>query len=292
MRPTTFEDIIGQTEAKDILQIAVKSATEREAALPHILMHGPAGTGKTTFANAIANDFDTKILIANGVNLTNAKAILPYLARMKHRSILFIDEIHRIRTNIQEMMYEVMEDFQLTVGKKAVSRMQMKPFTVIGATTDPGLLLKPFRDRFKYNVRLTTYNDDEIAEIIAAYSLKLGLEMTEDCIRNLASRCRGTPRIAIGHLEWVRDYCISKEITRPVVSDINEAMSIRGVTSDGMTHDDRTYLAVLRQFGGPVGLKTLASALDKDPATIETVIEPFLIKQGRIQKTSRGRQIV
>lgn len=292
LRPKKISEIVGQKETLERLNILVASARHRNVALPHILFDGPPGTGKTTLALALAEEMGCDIQIANAANVRTAKKIVPYLMRTRSRSILFIDEIHRLTKLVEEILYPVMEDFRLdVVNNQQTVSFNLQPFTLIGATTEGGSLSAPFHDRFKAHEHLSLYSVRDLLKLIDRNSSKLDLDLSTQAKQSIAKVSRGTPRITNNLLEWVRDYCLAKnikDITEQVVAD---ALDMQGVDNEGLTKIDRDYLRCLRRGfkGGPVSLETLANATTISRETIKHTIEPFLIKRGKISITKRGR---
>ena len=290
LRPTHFRDLVGQSKLIDSLSISVLSANKRGDALNHCLFSGPAGLGKTTLSEALANQLGVDIQIANGANLRSVKNLLPYLTRATERSILFIDEIHRMTTLVEEFMYPVMEDFKLnmTDGEEVIS-IDLRKFTIVGATTEAGTLAAPLRDRFKLKFTLELYDEESLSSLIKGNCKKLRLNITDNAIGSLAKVSRGTPRIANGLLEWVRDYKVAKNIG--IVNDdaLLHSLSLRGIEPDGSTENDRKYLDFLRKQKSPVGVNTIASSININKDTIINVIEPFLLQRNLVIKTSKGR---
>jgi Holliday junction DNA helicase RuvB len=291
LRPDSFDGIIGQSRVIDCVKVDIKATRVHGGVFPHSLFNGPPGTGKTTIARAIAKELGTEILIGNGGSIINIKGIMPYLVRLERGHILFIDEIHRMNKMVQELLFTVMEDFYVDIGKGA-STINLEPFSFIGATTDEGLLLKPFRDRFISKHSLSLYKTNELCNIIKNSAQKLSLNMTTDAIVNLARRSRGTPRVSNNYLQWIRNVAIANNIGIVNSTTLNKAMAMKGVDKYGTTKNDRTYLGWLKRVGKPVGLSTLVSMVNLSRETIEEVIEPFLIYKGWIRITSRGRMLV
>ena len=299
LRPTWFKDVIGQNNLIDSLRISVGSANKRNDALNHLLLSGQPGLGKTTLATALANELGVKIQIANGANLRSIKTVVPYVMRVQERSILFIDEIHRMTKLSAEFLYPIMEDFKLdmaiegeTLDNGEVISITLPKFTIVGATTEPGALPAPFRDRFKLKLTLELYTEEELFSIIAENCSKLKTNMTKGAARMLARASRGTPRIANGLLEWIRDYKIAKDIQTLSEANVEAALTMRGIGLDGSTENDRKYLDFLRLQKSPVGVATIASSLNIDQQTIEEVIEPFLLLNKKIIKTNKARIIL
>ena len=273
LRPTTFGELIGQDKLIDSLSISVLSANKRNEALNHCLFSGPAGLGKTTLSEALANELGTDIQIANGANLRSVKNLLPYLTRATERSVLFIDEIHRMTTLVEEFMYPVMEDFKLnmTDGEEVIS-IDLPKFTIVGATTEAGTLAAPLRDRFKLKFTLELYDELSLATLIESNCNKLKIKMSDDAIFSLAKVSRGTPRIANGLLEWVRDYKVAKNLNVVTHGNLLDSLSLRGIDPDGSTENDRKYLNFLRKQKCPVGVNTIASSININKDTIAIII--------------------
>jgi len=291
LRPTKFDDILGQASVLDALNISVDSAKTRNTCLGHMLFYGPAGTGKTTLANAISNEMGCTLQTANGANIRNIKSIIAYLMKIEKNSILFIDEIHRMTPIVEEFMYPVMEDFQLdmVVNEEKTISMPIPNFTLIGATTEIGLLAKPFIDRFKNKHTLKLYNDKDLRAIAEANVGKLEISLSGDALDLVAKLSKGTPRIVNSTLEWLRDYKIAKKLGQLSLGDVKEAMKIRGVNASGLTDVDRQYLRVLSDSDVPLGVGTISATTGIDRVTIEDIIEPWLLRNKIIMKTPRGR---
>lgn len=295
IRPKYFNDIIGQEKVKEALSIAIKSAQARGDALGHVLIDAPPGLGKTTFSMAISNEIGAKTKQILGGNIKTFKDILPVIANIKKNEVLFIDEIHRLSKRTTESLYTVLEDFRIDIpsenekGEKEILSIDLPKFTVIGATTEVGKLPQPFRDRFKLKFSLELYDPISIAKIIKHNCNELSISMTDEAIIRLARASRGTPRIANALLEWVRDYSIAKSLENVTVDDLKASLTMRGIGMDGSTENDRRYMSFLKKIGKPVGISTLESALNIDRETIESVIEPFLLRLNLICKSSKGR---
>ena len=291
LRPTKFDDILGQSSVLDALRISVDSAKTRNTCLGHMLFYGSAGTGKTTLANAISNEMECSLQTANGANLRNVKSIIAYLMKIEENSILFIDEIHRMTPIVEEFLYPVMEDFQLdmVINEEKTISMPIPNFTLIGATTNIGLLAKPFIDRFKNKHTLKLYSDKDLRTIAEANVGKLEISLSGDALDFVAKLSKGTPRILNSTLEWLRDYKIAKRLGQLSVEDIEAAMKIRGVNANGLTDVDRQYLRVLNNSDIPLGIGTISATTGIDKVTIEDVIEPWLLQNKIIMKTPRGR---
>ena len=293
LRPTKFDDILGQASVLAALQISVDSAKTRNTCLGHMLFYGSAGTGKTTLANAISNEMGCPLQIANGANLRNVKSIVAYLMKIEKNSILFIDEIHRMTPIVEEFLYPVMEDFQLdmVINEEKTISMPIPNFTLIGATTEIGLLAKPFIDRFKNKHTLKLYSDKDLRTIAEANIGKLEISMSGDALDFVAKLSKGTPRILNSTLEWLRDYKVAKKLDQLSVEDAEAAMKIRGVTANGLTDVDRQYLRALSNRDIPLGVGTISATTGIDKATIEDIIEPWMLQNNIIMKTPRGREL-
>ncbi len=296
LRPKTLSDYIGQEDAKSQLEIALAAAKKRGEALDHVLIFGPPGLGKTTLSNIIANELGVNLSTTSGPALEkkgDAAALLTNLAR---RDVLFIDEIHRLSPVIEEFMYPAMEDYKVDIltgeGPSARSiQIGLQPFTLIGATTRAGTLTSPLRARFGIILQLQYYSPDELSIIIKASAKKLKINIDELGALELARRSRGTPRIANRLLKRVRDYAEVKGdgvITQDIA---HKALDILKIDVDGFDDFDRAYLrCMIYDFnGGPVGIESLAASLGYERETLENVVEPYLIQQGFVQRSSRGR---
>ena len=298
LRPKTLSEILGQKEVIEVLKITIQSAKHRNDCLPHTLFYGPPGTGKTTLANAMANEMNCSIQIANGANLRSIKNLIPYIMRVKEHSILFIDEIHRMTKIAEEFLYPVMEDFKVDMsvsGKEVLGEVvsvNIPQFTLIGATTEYGSLSKPLIDRFQHRHTLKLYNNVELKQIVDYNSIKLDLKISEKASIFVTKVSRGTPRIVNSLLEWLRDYRIAQGLERLSESDVEAAMAMKGIDREGMTNVDRKYLKVLRKSGQPLGINTICAIMGTDRETIEGIIEPWLLSNGKIIKTSKGRVVV
>lgn len=287
LRPKDFDNIVGQSNLKECLRISIQSAKERKDVLNHILMQGKAGTGKTTFALAIGNEVNTKVFLANGGNIKNSKDVLPYLVRLQFGNVLFIDEIHRVHTRVQEALFTVMEDFRFDLSKN-LSSIELQPFTLIGATTESGLLLRPFYDRFVHKYIIEEYSVEDLSEIVNRNSKKLNVNIDSKAIYQIATRSRFTPRIANSLLLWCRDYAFSlkSNITFDIVK---KAMDLKKIDEKGLDDSDRLYINVLESAKKPLGLNTLVGMTGLSKETIEQQIEPYLLKLGMIDKSQKGR---
>ena len=295
LRPSKLSDILGQKQVINVLNVNIKSAKHREDCLPHTLFYGPPGTGKTTLANAIANEMGCSIQVANGANLRTIKNLIPYIMRVEEHSILFIDEIHRMTKIVEEFLYPVMEDYKVDMsvaGKDMIGEtisIDIPKFTLVGATTEYGSLSKPLIDRFEHKHTLKLYNNIDLKQIVDYNSIKLNLKMSDNAAKFVTRVSRGTPRIANSLLQWLRDYRIAQGLESLSEDDVEAAMGMKGIDSEGMTEVDRKYLKVLRKSGQPLGINTISSIIGIDKETIEGIIEPWLLSNGKIIKTSKGR---
>ena len=295
LRPERLDDLLGQKPLIEALTINIVSAKSRGTCIDHSLLYGPPGTGKTTVANAVANEMGSSLQVANGANLRTIKTLIPYVMRIEENSVLFIDEIHRMTSLAEEFLYPIMEDFKLDMATESKElngetlSIKIPRFTLLGATTEYGSLSKPLIDRFKHKHTLSLYNIEDLLSILRVNAEKINVPMSECAMRAVAETSRGTPRIANAGLEWVRDYHIAKGVPRLSRDDVEAAMSIKGIDSEGMTGMDREYLDILTKYGKPMGIETIVSVSGLDRNTIEGIIEPWLLQKGRIIKTPKGR---
>ena len=296
LRPKGFEDFRGQDQIVGNLKVFIQAAKERQDALDHVLLHGPPGLGKTTLSYIIANELSVGIITTSGPVLDKPADLAGLLTNLEERDVLFIDEIHRLNPIIEEYLYSAMEDYQIDImiesGPNARSvQIKINPFTLIGATTRSGLLTAPLRARFGINSRLEYYKKSILSEIINRSATILDVSITKDAAFEIAGRSRGTPRIANSLLRRVRDFAqvkgdgnINKEISQYALNELN-------VDENGLDEmDNRILSAIIDKFkGGPVGLSTIATAVAEQAGTIEEVYEPYLIQEGYLMRTTRGR---
>lgn len=298
LRPVSFEEFPGQHEVKEKIKVFVQAAKNRQEPLDHTLLFGPPGLGKTTLAQIIAHELGTEIKVTSAPALDKKGDLAAILTSLKPFSILFIDEIHRLNRTIEEYLYTAMEDFYIDIvtgeGLGAMSmKFQLTPFTLIGATTRAGLLNNPFRDRFGIQERLKFYNQEDLQKIVMRSAQLLNLTLSENGAKEISHRARGTPRIANRLLKRVRDYAEVKG-DGTVTEDLAiYALDKLGVDKNGLDEMDRRILKLISEKydSGPVGIDTLAAALGEERETLEEVYEPFLIQEGYLQKTPRGRML-
>ncbi len=296
LRPQYLKDYIGQEKAKESLRIYIEAAKQRQDALDHVLFYGPPGLGKTTLAGIIANEMGVNFKVTSGPAIEKPGEMAAILNNLQEGDLLFVDEIHRLNRQVEEVLYPAMEDYaiDIMIGKGATARsirLDLPKFTLVGATTRAGLLTAPLRDRFGVIHRLEFYSVEELMLIILHSARILGVEIEKKGARELARRSRGTPRLANRILKRVRDFAQVKYdgiITEEVA---NTALDLLDVDKMGLDHIDRNILfTMIEKFsGGPVGLDTLAAAIGEDAGTIEDVYEPYLIKNGFLNRTPRGR---
>ena len=296
LRPKFLTDYIGQKKAKEMMKVYIEAAKGRKEPLDHVLLYGPPGLGKTTLAGIIANEMGVHIKITSGPAIEKPGEVAAILNNLKEGDVLFVDEIHRLNRQVEEVLYPAMEDFAIDVviGKGATSksiRLELPKFTLIGATTRAGMLSAPLRDRFGVVNRLEYYELSELKTIIIRSAKVLGVRIEEDAALEMARRSRGTPRLANRLLKRVRDFAEVKYDGKVTKKVSEEVLALLNIDNYGLDHIDRQILTtMIEKFGGgPVGLETIAVSIGEDTATIEDVYEPYLIQSGFIARTQRGR---
>lgn len=296
IRPKTLQDYVGQPTVKEQMEIFIEAARKRSEALDHVLIFGPPGLGKTTLANIISNELNANIKSTSGPVLEKAGDLASLLTNLEEGDVLFIDEIHRLNASVEEVLYPAMEDYQLDImigeGPAARSiKLDLPPFTLVGATTRAGLLTSPLRDRFGIVQRLEFYNNHDLSSIVMRSARLLNLEIEENGAKEIACRSRGTPRIANRLLRRVRDYAEVKGSGVLTKEMADKALNMLKVDKYGFDQmDRRLLLAIIENFsGGPVGIDSMAAAISEERGTIEDVLEPYLIQQGFLTRTPRGR---
>ncbi|MGH6872823.1 MAG: Holliday junction branch migration DNA helicase RuvB [Rhizomicrobium sp.] len=298
MRPRRLSEFVGQTQARENLSIFIEAAKARGEALDHVLFSGPPGLGKTTLAQIVARELGVNFRSTSGPVLAKAGDLAAILTNLEPRDVLFIDEIHRLNPAVEEILYPAMEDYELdlVIGEGPTARsvkITLAPFTLIGATTRSGLITTPLRDRFGIPVRLNFYAAEELVAIVERGARVLGLALSEDGAREIAGRARGTPRIAGRLLKRVRDFASVASHGRVDAKIADAALTRLEVDRRGLDAFDRRYLTLIAEHyaGGPVGIETIAAALGEPRDAIEEIVEPFLLQQGFVQRTPRGRML-
>jgi len=295
LRPTSWEDFIGQEKIKKNLKVFIKASKKRKEALDHALFFGPPGLGKTTLAYIIANEMEANVKMTAAPMIEKSGDLAAILTNLEEGDVLFIDEIHRLSPAIEEILYPAMEDFRLDIiigsGPAAQTiKIDLPRFTLIGATTRAGMISSPLRDRFGMHFRLQFYNQFELAEIIVKASKKLEKDCNKEASLEIAKRCRGTPRIALRLLKRIRDYADVEDEENIVLERAKYGLDELGVNDLGFDELDLRFLEILISAKGrPMGLSTVAAALSEDEGTVEDVIEPYLLAKGFIERTARGR---
>ncbi len=298
LRPLSFKDFRGQNKVKENLQIFVKAALLREEALDHVLLHGPPGLGKTTLANIISSELSVSIKVTSGPVLDKPGDLAGLLSNLEERDVLFIDEIHRLSPVVEEYLYSAMEDYKIDIlidkGPSAKSiQIGLNPFTLIGATTRSGLLTGPLRSRFGITSHLEYYDNEIIADIIKRSSNILSITIEDNAAMEIACRSRGTPRVANALLRRIRDFAQVKGNGKIDIDITEYGLNALKIDKYGLDEMDNKILNVIidKFNGGPVGISTIATAVGEDVGTLEEVYEPFLIKEGFLKRTPRGREI-
>lgn len=293
IRPSTFDEIIGQDSVIKRLRVSVAGCKNTGSVMPHVLIDGPPGLGKTTIASAIANEMGVNLYTTNAASIRSIKNIMPYIMGMSPRSVLFIDEIHRLPKIVEEFLYPVMEDFVLNItikdddDKDKPETIDLPVFTVVGATTSGGSLSQPFYDRFTIKEHLSFYNEDDLAKLAKSNCEKMGIVIKESDLFEIAKRSKGTPRILNARLQWYRNYVSCHAGSNATIAEI---FDVQGIDENGFDIYDREYLAALKKSkGNPLGLKSISSMTGIAIETIENSIEPFLVRKGYIIRTQKGR---
>lgn len=296
LRPQDFSEFIGQKKVVDNVEIMVKSALVRKAAMDHVLLSGPPGLGKTSLAMLIAKTVGSELHLVSGPSIEKKGDLAAVMTNLKPRDVLFIDEIHRMHISVEEILYSAMEDFRLDIliGQGASARtmqIDLSPFTLIGATTRSGLLSNPLRDRFMAHLNFDYYEPEMLAIILLNNARKMGIELSTEAKEEIAKRSRGTPRIANRILRRVRDFAFVKGSMKVGSKEVDEALSLLDIDYLGLDSMDRKIINVMKDYyqGGPVGIDALSATLGEDKQTIEEVYEPYLLKKGLILRTPRGR---
>lgn len=298
LRPQSVSEMVGQLEVRERLKVVVDAAKKRNEPLGHILFDGPPGLGKTTFATCIPKDLGVNYQLTSGPAMQAPKDLVPYLTNADERSILFIDEIHRLPKAVEEYLYTAMEDFRIDIvlGEGTNARtinLQIKPFTLIGATTRSGMLSAPLRDRFLMREHLDFYSLDELAEIVRRNARKLDVTIDDDASSEVSKRSRGTPRVANNRLRWIRDYATSRADGHVSLEMALGALRMLKVDSVGLDEQDRKYMATLNRVfaGGPAGIEAIAHTMNAAPETLADEVEPFLLRSELVIRTPRGRML-
>lgn len=296
LRPMKLDEYIGQERVKDNLRVYIEAARSRKDVLDHVLFYGPPGLGKTTLAGIISNEMGTNLKVTSGPAIEKPGEMAAILNNLSEGDILFVDEIHRLNRQVEEVLYPAMEDFaiDIVIGKGASARsirLDLPKFTLVGATTRAGLLTAPLRDRFGVVSHLEFYTTDELEKIIRRSAQVLNVEIDDEGAHELARRSRGTPRLANRMLKRVRDFAQVKYDGRITKEVADYALTLMDVDKDGLDRNDRMILsAIINKFGGgPVGIETIAASIGEDAGTLEDVYEPYLVQNGFINRTPRGR---
>lgn len=304
IRPGSLDEFTGQERCLKILRVLIRSSAKRKEPAPHLLMSGPPGLGKTTLARIVATEMHGRLIETVGAALRSPDDMAAHLIRLKPNDVLFLDEIHAVPRHVEEVLYSAMEDGTVTTEEKGYDEMlkqlgvkskekstktiKLPPFTIIGATTLLGLVSAPLRSRFAQTLMLEPYTAEELKEIVRRAASRISFEITEEAVAEVAARARGTARIAIANLNWFRDYVSAGDL-KPTRETAMEAFDLKGIDGNGLTTTDRAYLARLVASTESQGVESLAAALGESVETLEQGIEPYLMAQGFITRTPRGR---
>lgn len=298
IRPDSFDEYIGQTDVKENIKVFVKAAKLRNTNLDHVLLYGPPGLGKTTLAHIIANELGSNIKTASGPTIEKSGDLAAILSTLEPNDVLFIDEIHRMPRYIEEVLYSAMEDFKLDIiigseGQSRSIKIDLPPFTLVGATTRAGDLSSPLRDRFGIVSKLEFYTDDELTQIVERTARVIGSKIDKDAAHEIAIRSRKTPRIANRLLKRVSDFALVEDKKKIDLDTVKKSLERLKINPHGLDSTDIEYLmSIIKKFnGGPVGIESIASSIGEEATTIEDVIEPFLLQEGYVKRTSRGRVV-
>lgn len=298
IRPQSLDEYVGQQEITDNLKVFIEAAKMRNESLDHVLLYGPPGLGKTTLAHIIANELGTNLKTASGPSLEKSGDLAAVLSNLEPGDVLFIDEIHRMPKFIEEILYPAMEDFELDIvinseGKSRSIKIDLPPFTLVGATTRAGDISSPLRDRFGIVSKLNYYSNEELYKIIKRTSRVLGMGIEDNAAKEISKRCRKTPRIANRLFKRVRDFALVNQLEIIDQDTTIDALKRLKVDNDGLDAIDIEYLeALITKFnGGPVGVETIATSIGEEVSTIEDIVEPFLLQEGFLKRTPRGRVV-
>lgn len=298
IRPTNLEEFVGNSSVTSLLKIYISSAKERKVSMDHTMLYGPPGVGKTSLANVIANELNVNIVSISAINIKFQSDLITILTSIQENDVLFIDEIHRLDKEIEEMLYKVMEDFKISINYKApegtkILELDVEPFTLIGATTILGNVSKPLRDRFPITFKLDLYSDNEITDILKNVCNKQGILFDTDGLLEIAKRSKKTPRIALNFLKRIYDISLYEKKTRLTKDFIKYAFTRLKIDENGLTQDDYRIIKILYENyeNRPVSLKSIAIIISESEINLENYYEPYLISQGIIERTKQGRRL-
>ena len=291
LRPTNLEGITGQKKTIEAIQTNVKAVQHTGEVFPHMLLSGPAGTGKSLICEALSHELGRPIEIANASNISGFKGILPYLMRVKEHSILFVDEVHRLGPRLIDSLLTIVEQFRLDLGEDGNVSFDLPRFTFIAATTNKGKLPNTFIDRFILKYTLKLYSQEELSEIVQRNADKLDIKLSDAAVKMVVASSRKTPRIANNRLLWIRNYAIANNLSLIERQHVEKCLHIEDVDKNGFTYNDRKYIKELKKHQ-PAGINTMVAVTNIEKDTVESVIEPFLLTCGVIKKTRKGRMLV